>query len=845
MNKIKLQYNDIALPSSLANLREIACNFWWSWNPKAQSLFREIDPEHWNEFQNPVKLILETDEPRISALADNQNFCQRVNEVHADLITELSRETWLQANHPDAADKVIVYLCAEYGIHESLPIYSGGLGVLAGDHTKSASDLGIRFIGIGLLYRNGYFRQEIDADGNQHAVYLQHNFETLPVQKILSKADEPLIIRVALPEREVAAQVWLAQVGRSILLLLDTDVEQNLEPDRKITAELYGGDREMRIMQEIVLGIGGVKLIRALELNPSVWHLNEGHVAFSILERVKEFMQEKQFSFRDAVEAVRATTVFTTHTPVPAGNEAFSIPLIDKYFRHYCKSFGLNLYELTRLGLQERMHGEKFFSMTVFALRMSCISNGVSALHGDVSRKIWSHLWPEIPCHENPITSITNGVHTQTWIAPEMADLFEEVLGRKWKENLGNRDFWQQIYKVSDEQFRKTKRLLKENLFAFIRERLRWHYQRLNAPQEKIAAVQSWLNPDVLTIGFARRFATYKRATLIFRDFDRLNRIINNPERPVQLIFAGKAHPADQLGQALIREIWRVSQTPEFSGKIVLLENYDIRIGRKLVQGVDLWLNNPRRPQEASGTSGQKVPINSGVNFSVLDGWWPEAYNGENGWKIGQEQDYSSEETQDHEDAYSIYNILENEIIPLYYAKEGEKSWESVVKASMATTLPVFNTEMMVRKYFEKMYQKAIANANKIEQQPKEIANLISQKTFFRENWPVVHFTAVRAHIDRAQGYVEINADLYLGELKPENVAVELYCVDGHPNGTERPRIFPLEAVGSHDANIIQYALTTHSGLNGDADYRLRVLPQNDAFSHKHELGLIYWKDLD
>lgn len=845
MNKIKLQNNRMNLPQSLANLREIAYNFWWSWNPKAQELFREINAEHWDEFQNPLKLLLQTNDKRISKLADNEDFCQRVNQVHADLISELSRETWLQANHPDTANKLIVYLCAEFGIHESLPVYSGGLGILAGDHTKSASDLGIPFVGIGLLYRNGYFRQEIDAEGNQHAIYLQHNFEALPVQKVLDKNGEPLTIRVELPGREVAVQVWLVQVGRSILLLLDTDIEQNAEPDRKITAELYGGDREMRIMQEIVLGIGGVKLIRVLDLKPAVWHLNEGHVAFSILERVKEFMQEKQFSFRDAVEAVRATTVFTTHTPVPAGNEAFSIPLIDKYFRHYCKSFGLNLYAFTKLGLQERMRGEKFFSMTVFALRMSCVSNGVSALHGEVSRKMWAHLWSDIPHRENPVTSITNGVHTQTWIAPEMAALFEEALGREWKDNLGNRDFWQQIYQVNDEQFRKAKRLLKENLFVFIRNRLRRQYKRLNAPQEKIEAVQSWLNPDALTIGFARRFATYKRATLIFRDFDRLNRIINNPERPVQLIFAGKAHPADQFGQGLIREIWHLSQKPEFSGKIILLENYDMRIGRMLVQGVDLWLNNPRRPQEASGTSGQKVPINGGVNFSVLDGWWPEAYNGENGWKIGQEQDYSSEEQQDHEDAYSLYDILENEIIPLYYAKEGEKRWENVVKASIVTTLPVFNTEMMVRNYFEKMYQKAIANATKIEQQPNEIADRTFQKELFRENWPVVHFTAVHANIDRAQKYVEINADLYLGELHPENVAVELYCVDGNSNGAEHTRIFSLEEVGSNDANIVQYTLSTHSGLNGDASYRLRVLPRSDAFSHKHELGLIYWKDLD
>ncbi|MFQ5629716.1 MAG: alpha-glucan family phosphorylase, partial [bacterium] len=785
MKKINLQESKIKLHESIANLREIAYNLWWSWNPEAQDIFKEIEAEHWEQFQNPVKLLLEAETTRLAELAENREFCQRVSEVHAALISELSRETWVSKNEADAKDKLVGYLCAEFGIHECLPIYSGGLGVLAGDHTKSASDLGIPFVGIGLLYRNGYFRQEIDSEGKQHSVYLRHDFETMPLQKVLNQSGETLLVRVALPGREIAAQVWLVQVGRSIILLLDTDIEENAELDRKITSQLYGGDREMRIMQEILLGIGGVKLIRALGLKPAAWHMNEGHVAFSTLERIREYMQEQLFTLSGAIEAVRATTVFTTHTPVPAGNEAFSIPLIDKYFRNYCRDFGLNLFDFTRLGLQSRVRGEKYFSMTVLVLRLSCVSNGVSALHGDVSRKMWAHLWPEIPHQENPITSITNGVHTHTWIAPEMAGLLTQTLGSEWCEHLADREFWQGIDQIDNEKFRNTKKVLKENLFVFIRERLLSQLKRHNAPQEKIDAVQNWLDPNALTIGFARRFATYKRATLIFKEIERLKNIITNPERPVQLLFAGKAHPADKYGQALIREIWRISQMPEFAGKVILLENYDMRLGRMLVRGVDLWLNNPRRPQEASGTSGQKVPINGGVNFSVLDGWWPEAYDGENGWKIGRDEEYTNDEVQDHEDAYSLYDILENEIIPLYYGEKmvRGKTWEEVAKTALKTTLPVFNTEVMVRNYFEKMYRKAIDNTNKIVQHPGTAADHSAQKQWFRDNWPVVHFTSVHANIDRAHGYVDIHADLYLGELKPENVAVELYCEDDRSNG--------------------------------------------------------------
>ena len=847
MHAIRTELSSMDLPAPLGTLSEIAYNLYWTWMPTAQSLFREIDAKHWQAYQNPVRLLQETDRERLSALATDDAFLARVKSVRKNMLDELSRPNKLGIAESAATENLVAYLCAEFGLHESLPIYSGGLGVLAGDHTKSASDLGLPFIGIGLMYRNGYFRQEIDADGNQQTVFLTHDFAKLPILRVINENGEPLCITVELPGRDVTAQAWHVAVGRSVILLLDTDIDENNEADRKITAQLYGGDREMRIMQEIVLGIGGVRLMRALGLQPAAWHLNEGHVAFSLLERIRELMQNEKYAFEDAMEAVRSTTVFTTHTPVPAGNEAFSIPLLDRYFRHYCKGFGLNVADFIRLGLQLGSHGEKFFSMTVLALRLSCVSNGVSALHGIVSQKMWAHLWPEVPHNENPITSITNGVHTRSWMAPQMADFLDKSLGTHWHHELENRDFWQNFDQSKPDEFRNVQKALKDDLFTLVRERLRAQYQRHGASVETLQSIDNWLNHDALTIGFARRFATYKRALLIFKDMERLQKIVNNPGQPVQLLFAGKAHPADKFGQALIKELWRISQMPEFLGKIVILENYDMRLGRALVQGVDLWLNNPRRPQEASGTSGQKVPINGGINFSVLDGWWPEAYNGENGWKIGREEDYPSDEVQDDEDAFSLYDTLENRIIPLYYGQHDitGKSWEDFAKASLKTTVPVFNTEVMVRNYYNKLYRIAISHAQELAKAPQTATALAASKETFRDNWPLLHFTSVQAHIAPENGETAIQVELYIGELSAGNVVVELYCESKNAEGGTDVQIFALEHAGDDGEAILQrFALKQSIPHQPGTSYKLRVRPHSEALTHPNELGLMYWHEL-
>lgn len=842
MNSIPLEETRINLPEPLQNLRTLAYNLWWTWNPEVQALFQRIDPANWAREHNPIRLLVDTPEERLAELAGDAGFCSDLDNLHTHLVEYLTAPAWYQTAEATADRRPVVYLCAEFGLHECLPIYSGGLGVLAGDHTKSASDLGLPFIGIGLLYKNGYFSQEIDATGQQQAIYPDLDFTKVPVQRVLDRNGAVLQVRVPLPDGEVAAQVWLVQVGRSVILLLDTDVPENNDAARRITAQLYGGDRDMRIRQELVLGIGAVRTIRALQIEPAVWHMNEGHVAFSLVERLRETMQEHHLDFPAALEAVKAGTVFTTHTPVPAGNEAFSLPLVDRYLRAYCQRFGLPVHEFLRLGVQTGSRGEKFFSMTVLALRLSCRSNAVSRLHGAVSRRMWAHLWPEVPVPEIPITSITNGVHIRTWMAPEIAALLDQSFGRAWRREGTTTTVWKRLREIDMEKLLATKRLLKEKLVAEVRNRLLQQSRRHGAPQDQLDAIATWLDPQKLTIGFARRFATYKRANLILRDRERLARLVNNPEHPIQLIFAGKAHPADQLGQALIREIWQLCQQPEFLGKIVFLENYDMRLARLLVQGVDLWLNNPRRPQEASGTSGQKVPINGGINFSVLDGWWPEAYDGRNGWKIGQDRDDANPESQDADDAADLLATLENDIIPLYYGRENTagRTWGEVMKASLVSIVPRFNTNVMVQNYIEQLYRVAMARTAAFD--PESIRQQAKRKHLLRTAWELVHFTTVHANIDPASGQVDITAELYLGDIPPEAVTVELYSlIDGDDSDAER---LPLQPAADAHPPVLRYHIAATSTKTGQAYRHLRVIPRSDEQVQQHELGLIHWQDL-
>ena len=567
---------------------------------------------------------------------------------------------------PAKSRKPIAYFSAEFGFHESIPNYSGGLGILAGDHCKSASDLDLNFVAIGLLYRHGYFKQQIDKEGTQQAVNLNQNFHHLPIREV-RRGDANLLISVGILDREVFAKIWQLQVGRISLYLLDTDTPENSAEDRLITAELYGGDLEMRMRQEMVLGIGGVKALSALGIDAEVYHMNEGHSAFLSLERIRLRVVEQHLDFYSALQVVAAANIFTTHTPVPAGNDAFPREMMKKYFGGLATQLQIPFDELLRFG-QTSADPQAAFSMTILALRMSRHANGVSKLHGEVSQALWKDVWAGVPVHEVPITSITNGIHTKTWMAPEFSALYTKFLG-DWEEHQTEQEFWRGVIHIPDGQLWETHQKLKLRLVEFVRERVRIARERVGESPESIRNANRILDPEILTIGFARRFATYKRGALLFSDHDRLYRLLNDTTRPVQFIFAGKSHPRDEGGKALIQQVYKFSREAGFENRVVFVEDYDTYIARRLVQGVDLWLNNPLRPLEASGTSGMKLPPNGGLNLSVLDGWWCESYNGNNGWAIGAEINNGSVEFQSEVDAGSLYQLLENQIIPLYYAK--------------------------------------------------------------------------------------------------------------------------------------------------------------------------------
>ena len=696
-------------PSRIARLEELAYNLWWSWHPEALRLFRDIDPELWeSDHHNPARLLQRATPEKLQAAAEDPEYLAHYDAVLAAFDAYMNADqTWFATTYPELAGQMVAYFSAEFGLHECLPLYSGGLGILSGDHCKEASDLGVPFVGVGFLYPQGYFKQRINEWGEQEAFYSRLNMAEVPARPATTSDGGDVIVAVDLPGRRVYARVWRIQVGRVPLFLLDTDVEPNAPEDRELAARLYHGDEEIRISQEIVLGIGGVRALRELGIEPAVWHINEGHPAFMTLERVRYLVHEVGLSFREAREVVRASTVFTTHTPVAAGHDTFPFELMDRHFAHYWPQMGLDRDGFMALGYHEQPWGARF-SMTVLALKLSGRHNGVSELHGHVSRKMWHFLWPDRPVDQVPIGHITNGVHTATWVAPAMAELFDTYLGPEWRERVDDPIVWRRVAEIPDDALWEVRQSLKQQAIEYLRRRM----QAQNG-----AAAAHLLDPDALLIGFARRFATYKRATLIFHDPQRLRNILNAEGRPVQIIYAGKAHPADEPGKALIRRIHELAREPGFAGRIFFVEDYDIEVARCLVQGVDLWLNNPRRPLEASGTSGQKAALNGVPNFSVLDGWWNEAYNGENGWAIGDGQEYPNDEEQDAADARSLYKRLENEIIPAFFERDERgipPRWLGVIRESIRTVAPAFSTRRMVKEYIDRMYVPAAREAARL-----------------------------------------------------------------------------------------------------------------------------------
>ncbi len=704
--------NNFHLPRRINRLGELAYNLWWTWNPNAQRLFIEIDRDLWERTNhNPIRFLSLVQRAQLNAVTQNHYYLENFDRIFEEFEDYMNTEdTWCSRNHPEYNHRPIAYFSTEFGLHETLPIYAGGLGILSGDHLKGASDLGLPMIAVGFLYTHGYFSQHITEDGWQEAHYIRLNFPDLPIIPIMTMDGEPLTVSVELPGREVKARLWVIHVGRVKLFLLDSEVEGNSVSDRELTARLYTSDLDSRISQEIILGIGGVRALRNLGYNPSVWHLNEGHSAFLNLERVREMIASGH-SFEEAQQQICASSIFTTHTPVAAGNDEFPEWLIDKYFSSLIPELELDREQFFSLGRNPNPWGSTF-SMPVLAMRMAQHRNGVSELHGQVAREMWHHLWPELHVDDVPITYITNGVHSGSWLARRLRNLFDQYMGENWMEDLDQNQVWEAVEKIPDDELWDVRRHLKRKLVHYMREMARDQWLNSGIHPVQVVASGVLLDPYALTIGFARRFATYKRANLILRDLDRLLDIINRPNMPVQIIFAGKSHPADEPGKMLIQEVYRIVKKAENGGRLVFLEDYDMNLARYLLQGVDVWLNTPRRPHEASGTSGMKAAMNGVLNFSVLDGWWREGYNGKNGWAIGRDVEYDNPHQQDEEDAISLYDILESQIIPLYYKRRSSDGlpgdWIDMMKESIRTLSPQFSMRRMVKEYVEQLYVKAL-----------------------------------------------------------------------------------------------------------------------------------------
>jgi starch phosphorylase len=700
--------NHYHLPERINRLGELAYNLWWVWNPIGLRIYLQLDRRLWEKVNhNPIAFLHQVDEAKLAAAAKDKYFLEEYDHVMAEFDAYMGNEkTWFARQYPDLKNRQIAYFSFEFGLHESMPFYAGGLGILAGDHLKEASDLGLPITGMGFIYKQGYFVQKITEDGWQETSNYHFDFEEMPIIAIVDDKEKPLTVSVKLPDRTVHARVWMLQVGRVSLYLLDSNVPQNSVNDRQLTSRLYSSDLEIRISQEMLLGMGGVRALRKLGYQPDLWHMNEGHSAFLTLENVRELIDEGM-TFEEAAQKLRKANIFTTHTPVPAGNDQFPIWLIDKYFPSYWEEMKLTRDQFVELGKQTQPWGDTF-SMPVLALHLSERCNAVSELHGEVARKMWNFLWPEREARDVPIQNITNGVHMGFWLARRMRLLFDRYLGMDWMEHMDDPDLWTRVEQIPDLELWDVRRHLKRKLINYAIENARENWQSTKHSASQVIAEGVMLDQYSLTIGFARRFATYKRADLFFSDYDRLLRLINDQDRPLQIILAGKAHPADEPGKLLIQKVYRVAKDARSGGRIVFLEDYDLNIARLLVQGVDVWMNTPRRPNEASGTSGMKAAINGTLNFSVLDGWWREGFNGSNGWAIGNDEDYDDPNKQDEVDAASLYNTLENEIIPLYYQTrsmgDASPQWIAKIKENMRSLSWQFNTRRMVKEYLHKMY---------------------------------------------------------------------------------------------------------------------------------------------
>ncbi len=832
------------LPEELGSLEKLCKNLWWCWNDKAKALFKSVDRVLWhNSGHNPMEILNKVSLKRYLDLAKDEEFLAHMNAVMRDFDAYMAAKS-------ERKDPSIAYFCMEYGLDTSLKIYSGGLGILAGDYLKEASDMNVNMVAVGLFYRYGYFTQRLTAQGNQVAEYQGQDFLQTPADPVLDEQGAWKIIKVPMPGREMSARIWKVAVGRTDLYLLDTDFEDNSPEDRQVTHQLYGGDLENRMKQELLLGIGGVRALRALGLTPTIYHYNEGHAAFAGLERLRECIQEDHKSFNESMELIRASGLFTTHTPVPAGHDAFPEDLMGKYLGYYPRSVDMDWRTMMSLGKIDPDNRDEKFSMSILAANMSQNVNGVSMLHGKVSQEIFSDMYPGYLPEELYISYVTNGVHYSTWTARDWKPLQAKVFGPEFQTAHYDRKCFEGIYELSDKEVWDARRHLKKELIKAINERLSDPALSAHYTPSQIVTIRETLRDDVLTIGFARRFATYKRATLLFADLDRLADIVNNPERPVQFIFAGKAHPNDQAGQDLIRQIVEISKQERFLGKIIFISGYDMTLAKRLVQGVDVWLNNPDRPLEASGTSGQKASMNGVMHFSVLDGWWVEGYQEGAGWALPIERTYDDPNYQNELDAATIYATIENEIAETYYGVDKETGlsgrWIGYVKNTIAKVACNFTTNRMLEDYCRKFYEPQQKRYAELAADNGRIASEIAQwKEYVSNEWNnirvISHTQPDASYVLSSETGLKCEVVLDLGRLKPEDIGVEAIFSTTDGKGRVRlQNIEELEMISYEDGKATYHAeiLPERSGMY---QMGLRYFPKNPRLPHRQDFPLVKW----
>jgi glycogen phosphorylase len=832
------------LPAGLAQLQELATNLRWAWDERTRDLFRWADPETWElSFHDPVRLLGTSSRERLEQLEADPTFMGFLDEIHGEFRRYLEAPRWFQ-NRPAGSLRAVAYFSPEFGLAEALPQYSGGLGVLAGDHLKAASGLGVPLVGIGLFYRQGYFRQALNAEGWQEETY-----PVLDPHAMALTLVEGARVEVDLAGQSLAAQIWLAQVGRTRLYLLDADIDENSADLRAVTDRLYGGEIEHRLCQEILLGVGGVRALDAVGEAAQVFHTNEGHAGFLGLERIRRLVSGEKLSFSEALEAVRASTIFTTHTPVPAGIDRFPRELMQRYFKDWAAECGITLDQLMTLGHFPDEPADAPFNMAVMGLRLAGMANGVSRLHGHVSRDMFHSLWPSVPPEEAPVGSVTNGVHARTWVAPEMADLLNRTVLPTWEE--ADADSWARIADARDDEIWRVREQGRDRLVAFVRSRLKASLLRRGVSESDAAWCDEAFDPTALTVGFSRRFAAYKRPTLLLSQPDRLRRLLLSPERPLPLIFAGKAHPADAIGKEMIRHLVQFSRDPEIRHRIAFIEDYDIAVARMLYQGCDVWLNTPRRPLEACGTSGEKAALNGALNCSILDGWWAEMFDGNNGWAISSAESYDDLDHRDRVEADSLFELLERQIIPLYYDRfEGRvpRRWVHRIKSSLASLGPQVTASRMLKDYVDQMYEPMAARADLLAASGHARARALAEwKARVRGAWPDVFVDDI--HSDAGSAVAEVGesraveALVSLGTLTSDDVAVELMHgpVGPHDEMTDCSVVtLGLVGLGDRDGQYRYHGSFTcsHPGRYG---YSVRVIPAHPDLPIPAEMGCVAW----